>query len=111
MTSDILKRAAEAQTESKAYFEANGIVVTDPGLVPELIVENARLTARAEAAEAMVDRDADLLLDAYKALLVLHRMLDKHGLTAGVEAANSLANRIVAAHPEMPGRAAMKEGQ
>jgi len=61
MTSDILKRAAEAQTESKAYFEANGIVVTDPGLVPELIVENARLTARAEAADAETLEQARLL--------------------------------------------------
>ena len=58
MTSDILKRAAEAQAESKAYFEANGIVVTNPGLVPELIAEIERLTARAEAAEA---REAALL--------------------------------------------------
>jgi len=61
MTSDILKRAAEAQTESKAYFEANGIVVTDPGLVPELIVEIARLTARAEAADAETLEQARLL--------------------------------------------------
>jgi len=61
MTSDILKRAAEAQTESKAYFEANGIVVTDPGLVPELIVEIARLTARAEAAEMETMEQARLL--------------------------------------------------
>lgn len=61
MTSDILKRAAEAQTESKAYFEANGIVVTDPGLVPELIVEIERLTARAEAADAETLEQARLL--------------------------------------------------
>ena len=61
MTSEILKRAAEAQTESKAYFEANGIVVTDPGLVPELIVEIARLTARAEAAEMETMEQARLL--------------------------------------------------
>jgi len=55
MTSEILKRAAEVQAEAKAYFEANGIVVTDPGLVPELIVEIERLRRGLNVAWA--DRD------------------------------------------------------
>lgn len=52
--------------------------------------------------------DADLLLDAYKGLLVLHRMLDKAGLVAGVRATNNITDRIVAAHPEFPGLAALR---
>lgn len=59
------------------------------------------------ALSASVEVDADLLLDAYQALLVLHRLLDKIGLHAGVKTANDLADRIVAAHPEFPRRAAL----
>ena len=67
--------------------------------------------------QALVE-DSRLLLDAYKAVLVLHRVMDKHGLTAGASAAENIADRIVAAHPEFPGLcafrdaalAAMKEG-
>lgn len=57
--------------------------------------------------EALVD-DAGLLLDAYKAVLVLHRVMEKHGLTAGASAAENIADRIVAAHPEFPGLCALR---
>ena len=53
-------------------------------------------------------QEADLLFDAYKGLLVLHRLLDKIGLAAGVKATNDLADRIVAAHPEFPARASLR---
>lgn len=53
-------------------------------------------------------RDTDLLLDAYKGLCVLHRLLDKLGLQAGVKTTSDLADRIVSAHPEFPGRAALR---
>lgn len=56
---------------------------------------------------ALVD-DAGLLLDAYKAVLVLHRVMEKHGLTAGASAAENIADRIVAAHPEFPGLSALR---
>lgn len=66
--------------------------------------------ARASLAEALAvpTDDTQLLLDAYKGMLVLHRMLDKVGLTAGVKATNSLTDRIVAAHPEFPALAALR---
>lgn len=74
----------------------------------ERAVEIGRLTARAEAAEDAATQDWNLLLDAYKGLLVLHRILDKAGLAAGADATNSLADRIVSAHPEMPALAALR---
>ena len=77
--------------------------------------ENIAATARAEAAEtalaAMTERegvDAVLLLAAYRGMLVLHRMCDKSGLAAGAAAAENIADQIVAAHPEMPGRASLR---
>lgn len=68
-----------------------------------------------EAAEAVAEKlrgaaqsDADLLFDAYKGLLVLRKMLDVAGLKAGVEAADSLIERMETTHPEMPGRSALR---
>lgn len=55
-----------------------------------------------------VGADAGLLLEAYKLVLMLHRMMDKHGLTDGVSALTSIADRIVAAHPEFPGLCALR---
>lgn len=52
--------------------------------------------------------DAELLLNAYKAMLVLHRICDKSGLTAGADAANNIADQIVAAHPEIVGLASLR---
>lgn len=74
-----------------------------------LQAEAVALTARAEAAEAEVGRDDNLIFDAYKALLVLHRILDKTGLSAGTRAAQQIADRIVAAHPEVVARATLAE--
>ena len=74
----------------------------------------AELKARAALAVPAPDavqeaaRDTDLLLDAYKGLLVLHRLFDKIGLQAGAKTTSDLADRIVAAHPEFPGRAALR---
>ncbi len=60
------------------------------------------------ATDARLAEDASLLLDAYKALLVLHRVMDKHGLAAGALAAENMAGRIVAAHPEIPSLCAIR---
>ena len=73
-------------------------------LEADLAAANARADALREAAEL----DADLLFDAYKAVLVLHRMLDKQGLEMGVKAANEIADRIIKAHPEFPGLTALR---
>lgn len=51
-----------------------------------------------------------LLFDAYKALLVLHRMLDSVGLTLGIKAAEQIADRIVSANPDFLPRAAAEKG-
>ena len=67
-----------------------------------LAAEKAKREAMEEA------RDVDLLFDAYKGLLVLFRVLDTAGLTAGVEATIQLADAIVAAHPEFPARTALR---
>lgn len=53
-------------------------------------------------------RDVELLLSAYKGLLVLHRIMVKSGLHAGEKTTSELADRIVAAHPEFPARAALR---
>ena len=52
--------------------------------------------------------DAKLLLDAYKGILVLRRILDKAGLVAGASAADQISKRIVDAHPEFPGMASLR---
>lgn len=52
--------------------------------------------------------DAKLLLDAYKGVLVLMRVLDKAGLVAGASAADQISKRIVDAHPEFPGMASLR---
>lgn len=52
--------------------------------------------------------DVDLLFDAYKAILVLHKSLDTYGLTLGAQVARELADRIVKAHPEFPPRTALR---
>ena len=92
------------------YRALEKAIVGDTGLSAMLIATQARLfKPRAEAAEAKVARDSDLILDAYKAILVLHRILDKIGLDAGTRAAHQIADRIVAAHPEVIGRAALRE--
>ena len=65
--------------------------------------------SRALASEtAKREADTDLLFDAYKGLLVLFRVLDKAGLTAGADTTNALANAIVAKHPEFPARTALR---
>ena len=66
------------------------------------------MTDRDKAVELLARADIELLFDAYKALLVLHRMLDKQGLTLGVKTAEDLADRIVKAHPEFPPRTALR---
>ncbi len=53
-------------------------------------------------------RDAELLLSAYKGLLVLHRIMVKAGLHAGEKTTSELADRIVSAHPEFPALAALR---
>ena len=60
------------------------------------------------AEKAKREADTDLLFDAYKGLLVLFRVLDKAGLTAGADTTNALANAIVAKHPEFPARTALR---
>lgn len=62
-------------------------------------------------AAALAVPEVELLLDAYKGLLVLHRLLDRAGLTAGVKATDAIADRIVAAHPEFPARTTIAEVQ
>jgi len=57
----------------------------------------------------LAEADTELLFDAYKGLLVLHRMLSEEGLTAGVNAASQIIGRMQAAHPEFPARAAIRE--
>lgn len=59
---------------------------------------------------AAVEAERELMLDAYKGMLVLHRMLDKVGLVKGVDAAASIADRIIKAHPEFVGLTAMRAG-
>lgn len=66
-----------------------------------LAAENASLKAREKV-------DANLLLAAYKGLLVLHRMLSKSGLSVGAETATYITDQIAAAHPEMPGLASLR---
>lgn len=53
-------------------------------------------------------RDAELLLSAYKGLLVLHRMMVKAGLHTGEKTTSELADKIVSAHPEFPALAAQR---
>lgn len=53
-------------------------------------------------------RDADLLLSAYSAVIVLHRMLRRAGLARGIAVARKIADEIVAAHPEFPGLTALR---
>lgn len=60
------------------------------------------------AADAPPEAVDTLLFDAYKALLVLHRMMDSAGLTAGVDAAEQIADRIVSANPDFPPRTALR---
>ena len=66
-----------------------------------LAAESASLKAREKV-------DANLLLAAYKGLLVLHRMLSKSGLSVGAETATYITDQIAAAHPEMPGLASLR---
>lgn len=73
-----------------------------------LMVASPAALAKSDTVRALVKADADLLLDAYKALLVLHRVLDKAGLNVGAETASNIADRIVAAHPEIPARSALR---
>lgn len=73
----------------------------------EARIRSALTTQPSPDVAALVD-DAWLLLDAYKAVLVLHRVMEKHGLTAGASAAENIADRIVAAHPEFPGLSALR---
>lgn len=74
----------------------------------ELIRATPEALAASPEVQALMQPDADLLLDAYRALLVLHRVLDKAGLTRGAETAENIADRIVAAHPEIPARSAIR---
>jgi hypothetical protein len=100
-SSAIAAQAAEItnlQTDVRTYQD----------IVKDLTAENEAHAAELTRLRAQVATDADILLDAYKALLVLHRVCDKAGLFAGAEAANSIADRIVAAHPETPGRTALR---
>lgn len=71
-------------------------------LVPGAAPEVAALIAEARR------EDAKLLLDAYKGVLVLMRMLDKAGLVAGASAADQISKRIVDAHPEFPGLTSLR---
>ena len=75
--------------------------------IPYILATPEALAASPEV-QALMQPDADLLLDAYRALLVLHRVLDKAGLTRGAETAENIADRIVAAHPEIPARSAIR---
>lgn len=71
----------------------------------------AALSASPEVATLIAEarrEDAKLLLDAYKGVLVLMRMLDKAGLVAGASAADQISKRIVDAHPEFPGMASLR---
>ena len=65
---------------------------------------------RADKVRALIDADTLLLLDAYRGLMILHRILDNAGLAAGVKATENIAGRIVAAHPEFPAITAMRGG-
>lgn len=52
--------------------------------------------------------DTDLLFDAYKGLLILHRTTDRMGLALESATASRIADKIVAAHPEFPARTALR---
>ena len=126
------RRGGESNDEAamRRHGEREQAAAAITAMRAQLAAANARAD-RAEAALAAAEvathvpakvqalvEDSRLLLDAYKAVLVLHRVMDKHGLTAGASAAENIADRIVAAHPEFPGLcafrdaalAAMKEG-
>lgn len=87
---------------------APDMCVTRADLYAKLEADLAAANARADALREAAELDADLLFDAYKAVLVLHRILDKQGLEMGVKAANEIADRIVKAHPEFPGLTALR---
>lgn len=100
-----------AQALAQADYEQRILAALDvtPALSPIPVDDKITPDPVANAA-----RDTELLLDAYKGILVLHRMLDRVGLTKGADAANSLAGRIVEAHPEFPGLSSLRaiaEGQ
>ena len=79
-----------------------------PAEANKYILATPEALAASPEVQALMQPDADLLLDAYRALLVLHRVLDKAGLTRGAETAENIADRIVAAHPEIPARSAIR---
>ena len=85
-----------AEMDSLAYSMGRAASERDT-----LAAENASLKAREKV-------DANLLLAAYKGLLVLHRMLSKSGLSVGAETATYITDQIAAAHPEMPGLASLR---
>ena len=79
---------------------------------PQYILATPEALASSPEVAAMIAEarreDAKLLLDAYKGVLVLMRMLDKAGLVAGASAADQISKRIVDAHPEFPGMASLR---
>lgn len=86
---------------------------TDPdeGGTEYILATPEALAASPEVAALIAEarrEDAKLLLDAYKGVLVLMRMLDKAGLVAGASAADQISKRIVDAHPEFPGMASLR---
>lgn len=109
---DLRARLAAAEAQVAALREERDALETARemlgGFWAEAIADRDRLAAANAALEAQVAADADLLLDAYKAVLVLHRTLDKLHLAAGAKTAENIADRIVAAHPEMPARASLR---
>ena len=105
-----MRNVAAANTKADIQF-----IAAARDLVPALLAERyaalaevARLSHALAAETAKREADTDLLFDAYKGLLVLFRVLDKAGLTAGADTTNALANAIVAKHPEFPARTALR---
>ena len=96
-----LPEQARLRESMEATFTKASHVIRALAPADGLAAENASLKAREKV-------DANLLLAAYKGLLVLHRMLSKSGLSVGAETATYITDQIAAAHPEMPGLASLR---
>lgn len=105
------KAAAQADYEARILA---ALAPTDYTLAPHLqkIVDGAKTAPQWDMqADRLAPTDApdtDLLFDAYKGMLVLHRTLDRMGLARGSATASRIADKIVAAHPEFPARTALR---
>lgn len=69
------------------------LVILDSPKITNL--ENALISLKNETKQ-----DRELLNEAYKAMLVLHTMLDKYGFALGTAKARKICEKIQNAHPE-----------